>query len=96
MDRPVVQSAVYQAYSVLENMASSQISVDHALVGLNNALDIEPPVITVSGIQDKQEVSNKEISFKVAVTDNVYSDITPEVKLNGVTLSPATGSTKLL
>ncbi|MDH6446519.1 MULTISPECIES: DUF4430 domain-containing protein, partial [unclassified Paenibacillus] len=94
LDRPVVQSAVYEAYSVLENMASSQISVDHALVGLNNALDIEPPVITVSGIQDKQEVSNKEISFKVAVTDNVYSDITPEVKLNGVTLSPANGEYK--
>ncbi|MEK4192261.1 S-layer homology domain-containing protein [Paenibacillus sp. FSL L8-0323] len=94
LDRPVVQSAVYQAYSVLENMASSQISVDHALVGLNHALDIEPPVITVSGIQDKQEVSNKDISFKVAVTDNVYSDIIPEVKLNGVTLSPANGEYK--
>ncbi|MEK4344347.1 S-layer homology domain-containing protein [Paenibacillus sp. FSL P4-0184] len=95
LDRAVVQKAVYQAYSVLENMESSQVSVDHALVGLTNSLDIEPPVITVSGIQDKQEVSDKDLSFRVAVTDNVYNGIIPVVKLNGVTLSATDGEYKV-
>ncbi|WP_313637039.1 DUF4430 domain-containing protein, partial [Paenibacillus sp.] len=95
LDRPVVQKAVYQAYSVLENMESSQVSVDHALVGLTNSLDIEPPVITVSGIQDNQEVSDKDLSFRVAVTDNVYNGIIPVVQLNGVALSATNGEYKV-
>lgn len=94
LDRTVVQSAVYQAYSVLENIESSQVSVDHALVGLTNSLDIEPPVITVSGIQDKQEVSDKDLSFRVVVTDNIFKDIMPAVKLNGVVLSATNGEYK--
>lgn len=76
-------------------MESSQLSVDHALVGLTHSLDIEPPIITVSGMQDKQEVSDKDLSFRVAVTDNVYNGIIPVVKLNGVTLSATDGEYKV-
>ncbi|CAH1057814.1 S-layer homology domain-containing protein [Paenibacillus pseudetheri] len=95
LGKTVVQKAVYQAYSVLENMESSQVSVDHALVGLTNSLDIEPPVITVSGMQDKQEVSDKDLSFRVAVTDNVYDGIIPVVKLNGAAVSATNGEYKI-
>ncbi|WP_422657726.1 S-layer homology domain-containing protein [Paenibacillus sp. EC2-1] len=44
--------------------------------------DKEPPTIKVEGIQDNQTVSSSEISFKITVTDNVYTDIIPEVAVN--------------
>lgn len=49
--------------------------------------DTESPTITVEGIQDKQTVSGSELSFKVTVTDNVYTDIIPEVVVNDVVIT---------
>lgn len=49
--------------------------------------DTEPPRITIDGIRDKQTVSSSEISFKVTVTDNVYTDIIPEVAVNDAVIT---------
>ncbi|WP_262495811.1 S-layer homology domain-containing protein [Paenibacillus sp. B2(2019)] len=72
--------------------------VDQALVEQINALvqepDTEKPTISIEGIQDKQVVSSKDVSFKVVVTDNVYKDIIPVVMLNQVVLSATNGEYK--
>ncbi len=52
--------------------------------------DTEAPSITVVGLVDKQEVSQSELTFNVTVTDNVYKDIIPEVKLNDEVVLPET------
>lgn len=85
---PAQADGVNTARSVVET------EVGQAPVELSDALadqtsDTEKPTIIIEGIQDQQKVTNKQISFKVAVTDNVYKDIVPDVKLNGAAL-PAT------
>ncbi|WP_339244946.1 S-layer homology domain-containing protein [Paenibacillus sp. FSL F4-0243] len=79
------------ANEAIADSAVVTTEVDQALVEQINALvqepDTEKPTISIEGIQDKQEVSSKDVSFKVVVTDNVYKDIIPVVKLNQVVLS---------
>lgn len=82
----------------LANMESAQGSVDAALADLNDALenpggeDLEPPVILITGLENGQVVSARELSFIVTVTDNVYTDIVPEVTLNGEPIPGADGT----
>ncbi|WP_068776126.1 S-layer homology domain-containing protein [Paenibacillus sp. FJAT-26967] len=74
-----------------EESASVTTDVYPALQDSRSALlqaDTENPNITIEGLTDKQILSTKEISFKVIVTDNVYTDIVPEVKVNGTTILP--------
>ncbi|WP_339268804.1 S-layer homology domain-containing protein [Paenibacillus sp. FSL R5-0470] len=86
------------ANEAIADSAVVTTEVDQALVEQINALvqepDTEKPTILIEGIQDKQEVSSKDLSFKVVVTDNVYKDIIPVVKLNQVVLSATNGEYK--
>lgn len=86
------------ANEAIADSAVVTTEVDQALVEQINALvqepDTEKPTISIEGIQDKQEVSSKDVSFKVVVTDNVYKDIIPVVKLNQVVLSATNGEYK--
>lgn len=56
--------------------------------------DTEPPVIAVEGLTDGQEVTEKEASFKVTVTDNIDKNIVPAVRINGNIITAANGSYK--
>jgi len=93
LSNKLIRATYDHAYTVLGDMESTQERVESALIDLNNAIensakeDTEPPVIAVKGLYDNQEVSDRELSFKVTVTDNVYDDIIPEVKLNGAMIS---------
>lgn len=58
-------------------------------------VDTEAPRITVVGLVDKHEVSISELNFKVTVTDNVYKDIVPEVKLNDNVIPETAGEYKV-
>lgn len=95
-------TSIIPAYADPASIASEVVSseVDQTLVELNSALDyqeaaeIVPPVITLDGIQDKQEVSSGEVNFKVVVTGIVYKDILPVVKLNGVVVTATNGEYK--
>lgn len=69
--------------------------VDQPQIEQSNALvqepDTEKPTISIEGIQDTQQFSNRDVSFKVVVMDNVYKDIIPVVKVNRVTLAASSG-----
>jgi prenyltransferase beta subunit len=86
------------ADGAIADSAVVRTEVDQALVEQINALvqepDTEKPTILIEGIQDKQEVFSKDLNFKVVVTDNVYKDIIPVVKLNQVALSATDGEYK--
>lgn len=86
------------ANEAIADSAVVRTEVDQALLEQINALvqepDTEKPTISIEGIQDKQEVSSKDVSFKVVVTDNVYKDIIPVVKLNQVVLTATNGEYK--
>lgn len=56
-------------------MESKQKDVDSALASLNGNVK---PTIKVTGLTDKQEVSQANISFNVEATDNTSSVITPK------------------
>ncbi|MCY9656425.1 DUF4430 domain-containing protein [Paenibacillus chondroitinus] len=89
LSNAVVKSLYDQAYSLLTNMESKQEDVDSALASLNGNVK---PTLKVTGLTDKQEVSQANISFNVEATDNTSSVITPEVKLNGTVISKTAGA----
>lgn len=82
------------AYAVLENMESTQESVDQALSDLDTDLkkDVLRPVLAVQGLADQSVVTSRQLNFQVGVTDNVSSGIIPTVTLNGQTLTGTGGA----
>ncbi|WP_246362192.1 S-layer homology domain-containing protein [Paenibacillus alba] len=89
LSNAVVNSLYDQAYSLLTNMESKQNDIDSVLASLQGN---EKPTIKVTGLTDKQEVSQANISFNVEATDNTHAVITPVVKLNGTVISKTGGT----
>ena len=100
ISKETVKTAYYNAYAVLKNMESTQESVEQALTQLNDALneakDTIAPVIVVEGLEDQQEVTEKDLNFTVEVTDNHDENITPTVKQNGEIVTGTDGKYKLV
>ncbi|WP_018758252.1 S-layer homology domain-containing protein [Paenibacillus terrigena] len=92
LSNPAIKSAYDQAYVVLKDMESSQESVDTSLTNMNASLK---PDVTVSGLKDKQEVFQSQISITVRAKDYKAGIITPEVKLNGTTIPVTNGKYNL-
>ncbi|WP_339317531.1 S-layer homology domain-containing protein [Paenibacillus sp. FSL R10-2734] len=71
---------------------------DQSVVEQSNVVvqepDTESPTISIEGIQNNQQFSSRDVGFKVVVTDNVYKDIVPSVKVNSVTLNATNGEYK--
>ncbi|MEC0226541.1 S-layer homology domain-containing protein [Paenibacillus alba] len=89
LSNAVVKSLYDQAYSLLTNMESKQNDIDSVLASLQGN---EKPTIKVTGLTDKQEVSQANISFTVEATDNTQAVLTPIVKLNGTVISKTGGA----
>ncbi|RKP58084.1 DUF4430 domain-containing protein [Cohnella endophytica] len=88
-----IHTAYVHAYDVLENLESTQSSVDDALGDLaeETSRDIFKPVLTITGLSDGLEVYSSQLVFKVGVKDNVDAVVLPEVKVNGTVVFAASG-----
>lgn len=54
----------------------------YATVEVSEKADTTPPVITVEGINDGEEMAEKETTFTVKAVDDVDGEMTPTVKVN--------------
>ncbi|MFC3801161.1 DUF4430 domain-containing protein [Cohnella sp. GCM10012308] len=87
---PVIAVLYSHAYEVLENIESTQVSVDQALTELADGLgwDVVKPELAIAGTEDQSYADTKQLSFQVTATDAGTPGIIPAVKLNGTALTP--------
>ncbi|MBU5437888.1 S-layer homology domain-containing protein [Tissierella sp. MSJ-40] len=84
-------SRVKEAYDngmyILQKIDATQQEIDDAYQKLTNSLstpkDIEPPVMTVKGLNNGETVTEKELTFITTAIDDVDGKITPVIKHNG-------------
>ncbi|MGH4123455.1 MAG: DUF4430 domain-containing protein [Clostridium sp.] len=57
--------------------------------------DTEKPVITVENLTDEQTVTDSNLTFKIAVTDNIDKNIVPIVKFNNEVITGTDGTYKI-
>ncbi|MGG3839864.1 S-layer homology domain-containing protein [Paenibacillus thiaminolyticus] len=67
--------------------AAKEVVQDLAGAGSADVVAAEQPIIHIDGVGDGQIVSESELEFSVTVTDAVYHDIIPDVRLNGAPLT---------
>ncbi|MDI4645867.1 S-layer homology domain-containing protein [Cohnella hashimotonis] len=90
---PAIAASYTHAYEVLENIESTQDSVDRALTELADGLgwDVVKPELAIAGIEDQSFLHAKQLSFQVTATDAGTPGIVPTVTLNGTALMPKDG-----